>query len=193
MSLYDRLAAALARPAPDLTRAADLDPHEWPEARPAAVLVPVVERAHDPGILLTRRNAAMRTHAGQVSFPGGRIDPGEDAVAAALREAEEEIALPRADVRLVGAFDAYVTGTGYVVTPVLGLVPPDLPLVPNPAEVEQLFEVPMRVLLDPARQREEESAWRGRQRRYWRIHYRDYDIWGATAAMIVNLTRRLTP
>ncbi|WP_265562067.1 CoA pyrophosphatase [Sphingomicrobium arenosum] len=192
MNLHDRLVAALARPDPGSLLEADLDPHEWPDARPAAVLVPVVDRPHAPGILLTRRNAAMRTHAGQVSFPGGRLDPGEDAEAAALREAQEEIALAPADVRLVGRFEQYVTGTGYVVTPLVGILPPDLPLAPNPAEVDELFEVPMDLLLDPARQREEELTWRGRKRRYWRIDYQDYDIWGATAAMIVNLTRRLS-
>lgn len=190
MNLYDRLAAALAQPLETPVLEADLDPHEWPEAKPAAVLVAITERER-PGLLLTRRNPAMRTHAGQVSFPGGRLDPGEDAVAAALREAEEEIALPRDRVRLVGNLEDYVTGTGYVVTPLVGVVPPDLDLTPNPAEVDALFEAPLDHILDPARQREEELTWRGRQRRYWRIDYSDHDIWGATAAMIVNLTRRL--
>ena len=196
MLLSERLMAALDRSPPDLLRA-DLDPDEWPDAAPAAVLVAVTDRPESdngpgPGILLTRRAAGMRNHAGQVSFPGGRIDDGEDEVAAALREAEEEIALPRDKVRVLGALDSYVTGTGYFVRPILALVPPDLPLVPNPAEVEQLFEVPIATLLDPARQKEEETAWRGRQRRYWRIDYEEEHIWGATAAMIVNLSRRLS-
>ncbi|MCM8556450.1 CoA pyrophosphatase [Sphingomicrobium sediminis] len=195
MPLYDRLRAALDRPTGRALLHGDLDPDETPDATPAAVLVPITYRHVDtvpgPGFILTKRNANMRNHAGQVSFPGGRIDSGETAVEAALREAEEEIALPRDKVKLVGAMDPYVTGTGFHVLPVIGLVEPDLPLVANEAEVDHWFEVPMGHLLDPKHHREEEVLYKGRQRRYWRIDYQDYDIWGATAAMIVNLSRRL--
>ena len=193
MSLADRLAAALARPSPSrIILEDDLDPHELSDTTKAAVLVPVVDRPA-PGLLLTQRNAVMRSHAGQVSFPGGKIDAGETPVEAALREAAEEIALDPAQARLVGTLEPYVTGTGYVVTPVLAIIPPDLPLVASEVEVDHWFEAPLDHVIDPAFHREEEATWQGRKRRYWRIDYKDYDLWGATAAMIVNLSRRLAP
>ena len=191
MNLAARLARALRVPAPATLLADDLDPHEFTDAAPAAVLVGVVDHRDGPSLLLTKRNARMRTHAGQVAFPGGRIDPGETPIEAALREAHEELALDPADARLVGTLDPYVTGTGFIVTPVLAILPPDLALVANEAEVDHWFEAPFYHLLDPAHARQEEAAWQGRQRRYWRIDYENYDIWGATAAMIVNLSRRL--
>lgn len=157
---------------------------------PAAVLVAVTDRP-EPGVILTRRTETLRRHAGQVSFPGGRIDPGEDAIAAALREAEEEIALPSDRVELVGPADRYVTVTGFQVTPVIGVVPPDLPLTPSAAEVADWFEAPLDFLLDPANHLEREVDWQGRRRRYYEILWNERRIWGATAAMIVNLARRL--
>ena len=158
---------------------------------PAAVLVAVVERAQ-PTVILTERPATMRTHAGQISFPGGRIDPGDaDAVAAALREAEEEIGLDRGAVEVIGVADLYRTVTGFEVTPVLAVVPPGLPLRPHPGEVAAMFEAPLHYLLDPARQTERSLAWRGRERRYYEIDWQGRRIWGATAAMLVNLSRRL--
>lgn len=157
---------------------------------PAAVLVAVTDR-DDPGVILTERTHTLRRHAGQVAFPGGRIDPGEDAITAALREAEEEIALPRSQVELVGPADRYVTVTGFQVTPVIGVVPPDLPLVPSAAEVADWFEVPLAFLLDPANHAEREVDWQERRRRYYEIMWNERRIWGATAAMIVNLARRL--
>jgi 8-oxo-dGTP pyrophosphatase MutT (NUDIX family) len=161
------------------------------EPTPAAVLVPVVDRP-SPTVILTLRPQTMRKHPGQISFPGGRIDPGDDGpVGAALREAEEEIGLPPAKVNIIGVADRYRTVTGYEVTPVLGVVPPDLPLSPQPGEVEDMFEAPLRFLLDPVNQVEREVEWRGRTRRYYEIDYQGRRIWGATAAMIVNLSRRL--
>ncbi|GAO40726.1 putative hydrolase [Sphingomonas changbaiensis NBRC 104936] len=157
---------------------------------PAAVLVAITDRA-EPGVILTRRTETLRRHAGQVAFPGGRIDPGEDAIAAALREAEEEIALPRDRVELVGPADRYVTVTGFQVTPVIGVVPPDLPLIPSAAEVADWFEAPLAFVLDPANHLEREVDWQGRRRRYYEILWNERRIWGATAAMIVNLARRL--
>lgn len=157
---------------------------------PAAVLVAVTNRAA-PGVILTKRTESLRRHAGQIAFPGGRIDPGEDAIAAALREAEEEIALPRDRVELVGPADRYVTVTGFQVTPVLGVVPPDLPLAPSAAEVADWFEVPLAFLLDPANHLERDVDWQGRRRRYYEILWNERRIWGATAAMIVNLAQRL--
>lgn len=167
---------------------ADLGPEDT--MLPAAVLVPVTDRAH-PGVILTQRPESMRRHAGQVAFPGGRIDPGENAVAAALREAEEEIALPRSHVTVIGEADRYRTVTGFLVTPVIAVVPPDLDYRANPAEVAAVFEVPLDFLLDGANHVEAAVEWQGRERRYFEIMWEDRRIWGATAAMIVNLARRL--
>ncbi len=157
----------------------------------AAVLIAVVERA-EPTVLLTRRTAHLRHHAGQVAFPGGRIDPDDDGpVSAALREAHEEIALDPGQVTVVGTTDRYETGTGYSITPVLGVVPPGLPLVPNPDEVAALFEVRLDHVLDPASHQRRSGEWQGRERRFYVIAADGHEIWGATAAMLVNLSRRL--
>ncbi|MFZ5747435.1 MAG: CoA pyrophosphatase [Pseudomonadota bacterium] len=160
-------------------------------ANPAAVLVAVTDRA-DPGVILTRRTQTLRRHAGQIAFPGGRIDPEDTGpVAAALREAQEEIALPPGSVEVIGTADRYRTVTGYDVTPVLGVVPPDLPFVPSEAEVADVFEVPLGFLLDHANHVEGQAEYQGQIRRYYEIQWGDRRIWGATAAMIVNLSRRL--
>lgn len=191
MNLADRLHAALSRDLPDRLGGDDMDAHEMGETIPAAVLVPVIDRP-EPTLLLTVRSGDMRNHAGQVAFPGGRIDATDaDEKAAALREAEEELGIRASTVRLIGHLDRYRTGTDFCVTPVVGLLPPDLPLTPQPSEVAEVFEAPLELLTDPARQIEEEVDWKGRRRRYWRIEYGGYKIWGATAGMIVNLTRRL--
>jgi 8-oxo-dGTP pyrophosphatase MutT (NUDIX family) len=159
--------------------------------QPAAVLIAITDRPV-PGVLLTQRTASLRRHAGQVAFPGGRIDPDDGGpVAAALREAEEEIALPPACVDVIGTADRYRTVTEYDVTPVIGVVPPDLSLRPSEAEVAAVFEVPLAFLLDGANQREAVAQYQGRERRYYEILWEDFRIWGATAAMIVNLSRRL--
>jgi 8-oxo-dGTP pyrophosphatase MutT (NUDIX family) len=158
---------------------------------PAAVLVPIVDRP-EPGVILTVRTDSVRRHPGQIAFPGGRIDPDDhDPVAAALREAWEEIALPPNQVKVLGTADRYRTVTGYEVTPVLGLIPADLPLNAQPDEVAAIFEAPLRHLLDPERQIIRTAIWQGRERRYYEIEWQDRRIWGATAAMIVNLSRRL--
>ena len=168
---------------PDLDRAAPL--------MHAAVLVAVTDRA-EPGVILTQRTDTLSRHPGQVAFPGGRIDPGDDgAIAAALREAEEEIALPRNRVTVIGEVDRYRTVTGFEVTPVIGVVPPDLLLVPSAAEVAQVFEVPLNFVLDSANHVEATVEWQGRNRHYYEISWNGHRIWGATAAMIVNLSRRL--
>jgi 8-oxo-dGTP pyrophosphatase MutT (NUDIX family) len=158
---------------------------------PAAVLVAVVDRP-SPTVILTERPKTMRKHPGQISFPGGRIDPGDDGpVAAALREAQEEIALSPDAVEVIGTADLYRTITGFEVTPVVGVVPPGLKLEPQPGEVAAMFEAPLDYLLDPRHQIVRTVQWQGRERCYYEIEWEGRRIWGATAAMIVNLSRRL--
>ena len=194
MSLAETLRDALARGrhrSPELITGDVLEGEEGGDITPAAVLVPVVERA-EPTVILTLRPETMRKHPGQVSFPGGRIDPDDDGpVAAALREAEEEIGLPPGAVEVIGVADVYRTITGFEVTPVVGIVPPDLALRAHPGEVAAMFEVPLHHLLDPAHQLVRTVEWRGRERSYYEIEWEGRRIWGATAAMIVNLSRRL--
>ncbi len=163
---------------------------------PAAVLVSLVLGA-EPGVLLTKRTAHLAKHPGQVSFPGGRIDAGDASPEhAALREAAEEVGLSPGDVELLGRLDDYVTGTGYVVTPVLGLLPDgaelhDLRLVPSPEEVAHVFALPLSVLLDPAAPERRRAHFRGAWREFWVWPHPDHYIWGATAAMLVHLAHRL--
>jgi 8-oxo-dGTP pyrophosphatase MutT (NUDIX family) len=190
VKLADRLREALAAPAAEPPLQGD-----FPELRakaevPAAVLVAITDR-HEPGVILTVRREHLRTHAGQVAFPGGRLDPGEDAAQAALREAHEELLLDPAAAELVGAIEAYRTVTGFVVTPVIGVVPPDLPLTPHEHEVADWFEAPLAFLLDAANQQYRSALFQGQTRHYYEIVWNGRRIWGATAAMIVNLSRRL--
>jgi 8-oxo-dGTP pyrophosphatase MutT (NUDIX family) len=195
LTLADRLREALAQGglrAPELLAgdAVDLLPEDV-ELKAAAVLIAVTDRP-EPGVLLTRRTETLRRHAGQVAFPGGRADPEDaDLIETALREAEEEIGLPRALVEVIGPVDAYRTVTGYDVLPILAVVPPDLPLAPHEVEVAALFEVPLAHLLDPANHVAKTVDWHGRQRSFYEIPWDGERIWGATAAMIVNLGRRL--
>lgn len=190
MTLTDRLKAALTLQPPPGLLAGDMIEGSSEPHQAAAVLVAITDRPA-PGVLLTTRRDDMRTHAGQVAFPGGRIDPGEDASAAAMREAWEEIGLPPSSVQLWGAADEYRTITSYAVTPILGLVPPDLDLAPHEDEVADLFEVPLSFLLDRSNQQRMSGDYRGQVRHYYQIDWNGRRIWGATAAMIVNLTTRL--
>lgn len=156
----------------------------------AAVLIAVTDRP-EPGVILTQRPRTMRDHPGQVAFPGGKLDPGEDAIAAALREGYEELALDPALVRVIGATDRYRTGTGFDITPVLAVIPPDLPLVPHPREVESWFEAPLALVMDERNWQSSTVFWKGAERQFYEMDHAGYRIWGVTAAICANLSRRL--
>jgi 8-oxo-dGTP pyrophosphatase MutT (NUDIX family) len=161
-------------------------------AKPAAVLVPVVLRPTEISLLFTQRATGLRSHAGQISFPGGRIDESDgSAVEAALREAEEEIGLDRRLVEPLGFLDAYLSSTGYLVTPVVASVSPDLRLALNPVEVAETFEVPLRFLMDAVNHQIHSREFRGRMRRYYAMPFGERYIWGVTAGIIRNLYERL--
>ena len=155
---------------------------------PAAVLVPIVARPGGLTVLLTRRTDDLAHHPGQVSFPGGHIEPADDGPeAAALRETEEEIGLARRHVEVLGRLDPYVVRTGFEVTPVVALVQPPFELAVDPREVAEVFEVPLAFLLDPANHQRHSRVFEGRQRRFHAMPYGEHYIWGATAGMLINL------
>ncbi|MEJ5975422.1 CoA pyrophosphatase [Novosphingobium sp. PS1R-30] len=161
------------------------------EFRPAAVLAAFTDRGDDAGILLLHRPSNMRSHPGQIAFPGGSIDPGESAIEAARRETWEELGIRQDKVRVIGESDVYETHSGFAITPVLGVVPADVEIVPNPTEVAQWFEAPARFVLDPANHKQQWVEWEGSMRPYFEIDWQGHQIWGITAAILVNLSRRL--
>ena len=192
MTLADRVRASLAetgdQPVP---HASDMGDALDSNGVAAAVLIAITDRA-EPGLILTQRPETMHRHPGQVAFPGGRVDPGDaDAIAAALREAEEEVALASAQVHVIQALPIYRTVTGFDITPVIAIIPPDLPLVPHHEEVAAVFEVPLAFLFDPANRTEKRIMVDGTERRYFEIMWGERRIWGATAAMLANLSVRL--
>ncbi|MGL5447584.1 MAG: CoA pyrophosphatase [Rhabdaerophilum sp.] len=166
------------------------EPDFWERAKPAAVLVPVVQRAEGLSLVLTERSAVLSTHAGQVAFPGGRIEPGEAPRAAALREAQEEIGLDPAAVEPIGFLPPYFSGTGFRVQPLVGLVSPEARFSPHPGEVARIFEVPLALVLDPASYRKGEIFWRGRERSFYILDYAEAYIWGVTAGIMRNFAER---
>ncbi|HYC04194.1 MAG TPA: CoA pyrophosphatase [Azospirillaceae bacterium] len=159
-----------------------------PQLRDAAVLVPLVDRPEGLTVLLTQRTAHLAAHAGQISFPGGGVEPEDsDAEATALRETEEEIGLARGHVDLIGRLDTYVTRTGFRITPVVGIIRPPFTLNPDPYEVAEVFEVPLSFILSPEGRERRSAEYKGATRYFWVFPYRDRYIWGATAGMLVNL------
>jgi 8-oxo-dGTP pyrophosphatase MutT (NUDIX family) len=156
--------------------------------RPAAVLVPLVDRAGGMSVLLTQRTPHLSAHAGQISFPGGRIEAHDpDPEAAALRETEEEVGLPRDRVRLIGRLDTYLTGTGFEITPVVGIVTPPFALSIDPFEVAEAFEVPLSYILDRRNHQRVERQSGAHRRVFYVLPYEGRNIWGATAGILVNL------
>lgn len=154
----------------------------------AAVLVPLVNHADGIHVLLTQRTKALQRHAGQVAFPGGRLDATDtDVVHTALREAEEEIGLPQHAVDVVGRLDDYITGTGFVVAPIVGFLEPGAEFILEPAEVDDIFEVPLTFFMDPSNHTRETRTWKGIERTFYAMPWNERYIWGATAAMLVNL------
>jgi len=164
--------------------------------RPAAVLIPIVDRRQEnPAglrVLFTRRAGHLKDHSGQVSFPGGRVAEADASPeATALREAEEEIGLAPARVELLGRLPEYHTRTGFRITPVVGIVTPPFELRADANEVEEIFEVPLAFLLDPANHQRQSREWQGELRWFFAMPYEGHYIWGATAGMLVNLQRHL--
>lgn len=194
-----RAAAGLLREAPETSRRSDddLNPDarmipEGGTPRPAAVLVPVLRRNPELTVLLTQRTAHLAKHAGQIAFPGGRLDhDGESPLDAALREAEEETGLHRRFVEPIGYLDGYRTSTNYHVVPVVALVSEGFSLSPQTEEVADIFEVPLRFLMTPTHHQRHARAWQGKERHYYAMPYGERYIWGATAGMLRNLYDRL--
>ena len=168
----------------------DHRPFSITEFRPAAVLVAFTER-EEPGVLLLHRPSNMRSHPGQIAFPGGAIDPGETPEQAAVREAHEELGIDPAKVRVIGTSDVTKTHSGFEITPVLATVSGDIEIRPNPVEVAQWFEPPASFLFDSANHNQHLLEWDGLLRPINEIAWREHAIWGITATLIVNLSRRL--
>lgn len=162
--------------------------------RDAAVLMPIVDRRPDASVLLTRRTDTLANHAGQIAFPGGKVDPADaDPIACALREAEEEVGLPRSAVELLGCLPPFLTGTGFRVFPVLARIEPGYTLALNPAEVADAFEVPLAFLMDARNHRRASRVFNGVERSFYEMPFGDHYIWGATAGIIRVLYERMYP
>ena len=174
----------------------DLDPALWERAgvratKPASVLVPIVDRP-EPTVLLTHRTADLSSHAAQIAFPGGRIDPGDESpVAAALREAKEEVGLSPMLVEPIGYLDLYLTFSGFRILPTVARVKPDFTLTLNPGEVAEAFEVPLEFLMNPANHQRNTRDWKGIAREYYAMPFGDHYIWGITAGILRNLYDRI--
>ena len=193
----EQIRQALATSGPE-TSDFDLNPDvKLPEdrkLRPAAVLAAIVEQHDGLHVLLTKRSSALKHHPGQIAFPGGKQDDGdEDLIAAALREANEEIGLPIGSVEILGSLASHETVTGFTVTPVFAFVRDRFDVQPEPGEVEEVFSVPLRHVLDTGNYLVESRRWRGARRHYFVVPYGPYYIWGATARMLRAWAARMTP
>jgi 8-oxo-dGTP pyrophosphatase MutT (NUDIX family) len=190
----ERVASGLARPAPppDPGDLHVIALKEGTRVLDAAVLVPIINRPDGMRLLFTRRTPHLDDHAGQISFPGGRVEPGDaDREETALRETEEEIGLPRASVTVLGRLPDYAIPSGFRITPVVGWVEPPFELKPDPFEVAGVFEAPLGHFLDPASYQRREYRFRGRHRHYVAVPYEGHYIWGATAGMLYAMCRLL--
>jgi 8-oxo-dGTP pyrophosphatase MutT (NUDIX family) len=191
LSIEERLRHAILKTPPPRGDS-DLNPGMRP-LRPdlidAAVLIPLIQRDEGPTVLLTRRTAHLRDHGGQIAFPGGRRDLTDASlIETALRETEEEVAIARHQVQVLGQMVPYVTRTGYTVTPVIGSINPPITPRPEPREVDEIFEVPLHFLLNRANHQRHSQEVAGVKRHFYAIPFGNFYIWGATAGMIVNLT-----
>jgi 8-oxo-dGTP pyrophosphatase MutT (NUDIX family) len=187
----DVFSSLLARRGDHALDGLTLDPQTVAAARPAAVLAPIIPRPEGLTVLLTLRAAHLRSHSGQVAFPGGKIDSGETPAETALREAREEIGLSPSLVEPLGWLDPYLTGTGYRVAAMVALIDPAFAPTLNPDEVADAFETPFAFLMDAANHRLEERQWRGRTRKFYAMPYGQRYIWGVTAGILRNLYERL--
>jgi 8-oxo-dGTP pyrophosphatase MutT (NUDIX family) len=180
------------RPSSDFDLNPDVILPEGRRLRPAGVLVALMERPFGTQVILTKRSSALKHHPGQIAFPGGKQDEGDsDVIAAALREAEEEIALDRSNVEVLGTLPAHETVTGFIVTPVLARVHASFTPRPEPGEVAEVFEVPLVHVADSARFIIQSRRWRGQRRHYFTVPYGPYYIWGATARILRALADRM--
>lgn len=192
---FDRVRAALAR---DSTTSSDFDLNpdfklpEGRKLRPAGVLIAIHDTGGGPHVILTKRSSALKHHPGQIAFPGGKQDAGDaDVVAAALREASEEVALPSDHVEIIGTLPTHETVTGFLVTPVVARVRGDFVARPEPGEVAEVFFVPLSHVTDPERFLIQSRRWRGIRRYYYTVPFGPYYIWGATARILRGLAKRM--
>jgi len=160
--------------------------------RSAAVLIPIIDRQNEASVLLTKRQEKLRSHSGQVAFPGGRIDPTDASPEdAALRETMEEVGLDASHIEVIGRMPDYVSGSGFLIAPVFGVVKPGFTLAINDDEVEAAFEVPLRFLMDPANHKRDSAMWANKERFFYRMPFEGWMIWGVTAGIIRTVYERL--
>lgn len=170
----------------------DFSPPQNTDLTLASVLMPITTYHSEPHILLTQRAAHLQKHSGQVAFPGGKVDEGDATpIDAALREAQEEVGLPPAQVDVAGVLDTYETGTGFRILPVVGFISAPFQAVANKDEVAHIFEVPLALALNADNYKEHNVMWKGKRRRYHALDYQGFNIWGATAAMMLNLAQKI--
>lgn len=169
-----------------------IQPEDFEKIRPAAVLIGIIERPFQTSVLLTERPKSMSTHAGQVAFPGGKVEKSDkNTSTAALREASEEVGVVPSSVSLIAQLGDYVTGTKFRITPILGTLPSDFVAKPDAKEVESVFEVPLEFLMNPRNHHKKQAMYLGKQRHYFEMPYKQYRIWGVTAGIIRSLYETL--